>query len=235
MQYKTFAQLKAKIERNMDTELEEFIQPEEFKEYVNDAIDFAQASIHKLGLEDMYYLTNAKVDLVQGQRDYELPSNIYMNKIKAIEYRSGSTIYTIDRLRGLNMFESREYILQFQSNLQYYKYLLRNDSASANIKLELIPPSHEDTVNALTIWYFREANHWTTSDAEFCDLPNIAVQYLECYVTSKIYEKEGHANHNESMMAMEATKKLMLETMEQMIPDEKSDIVADLSLYQDLS
>jgi hypothetical protein len=236
MQYKTFAQIRAKVERELDTEVEEFVQPQEFIEYVNDGIAMAEAEIHKLGLEDEYFLSKYTLSLVQGQEDYPLPAAIYMNKIRAVTYRFGTTIYTIERMRGPDKFENLEHINQYNSITDYYKYLIRNDSAAAGVTLQLVPPARETNPAAVRLWYIRECNKWTTDENMFCDLPQIAMQFLYQYCKYRIYEKEvGHPNMLSAKEDLGSIRATMIETMEQMVADDNNEITRDLSNYQDMS
>ena len=240
MIYKTFAQIRAKVERELDIEVEEFIQPEEFVEYVNDGIAMAEAEIHKLGLEDEYFLTKAILALVTGVEDFTLPAPIYMNKIRSIVYSNGSTIYTIDRLRGPEKFENLARINQYNTITGYYKYLIRNDSADAGVTLQLVPSSRETLANAVKVWFIREAAKWVytvagTYDNLKCDLPQIAMQFLYQYVKYRCYEKEGHANTADSGVVLKEIQSIMISTMEQMVADDNNELVRDLSSYQDMS
>lgn len=235
MQYKTFSELKIIIERELDLETEDFIQPEELKQYFNDGIDIAQAEIHKLGMEDDYFLTKEFISLVNQQSDYELPSNIYANQIKAIEYVKDTTIYTVKRLRGRNRFEDRELINQYPASTDYYRYMIRNDVSTANPVLELIPPSQETSTNSLTIWYHRNANHWEDDDDAACDIPEIGTNFVKQYVRYRCYDKEGHPNTPEAKDRMESAKILMIDTLTNMVPDEDSTMDQDLNSYYELS
>lgn len=240
MQYKTFAQIKAKVERELDLEVEEFVQPLEFIEYVNDGISECEAEIHKLGLEDEYYLTKAFLALVTGTEDYSLPAPIYMNKIRGVQYNDGgSTIYTIQRFRDSeNRFEDIDRINQYTSVTDYYKYLLRNDSAGAGVILQLVPPSRETSSQHVKVWYIREASKWSEADttgAGICDLPQIAIQFLYQYVKYRCYEKEGHPNTDAAAAGLMAIRTTMIATMEQMVPDNNNENIKDLSIYQDFS
>jgi hypothetical protein len=235
MIYKSFADIRTKVERELDIEVEDFIQPDEFIGYVNDGIDEAEAEIHKLGIEDEYFLTKSNLALVTGQSEYTLPTDIYANKIRAITYRNGSIIYTIKRMRMSGKFEQIEHILQYNQSTDYYKYILLNPSAAAGIQLYLLPPSLETSSTNVTMWYIRNANRWLTDETAFCDLPEIAVNFLEAFVHWRVFDKEQHPGVGEKLNAMVQKKQLMVETLTNMVPDEESEIEKDLSLYQDIS
>lgn len=237
MNYKTFDEIRIKVERELDLEAEEFIQPDEIREYINDAVAEVEAEIHTLGIEDEYFLTKAFLPLVDGTSDYLLPENIYASKIRKITYRFGATIYTIDRIRGPERFEIIERILQYNSVTDYYQYILVNNSATSNVELELYPPSRETSSTNVKIWYIREANRWLDNLdlAGLCDLPEIALQFLYEYVKFRCYEKEGHPNTEMSAQNVIRLKDKMTSTLQVMVPDEDSTIPKDMSSYQDLS
>lgn len=238
MKYKTFSEIKTKIERELDLETEDFIQPEEFKEYVNDAISDTEAEIHKLGIEDQYYLSKTLLSLVASQADYETPDDLYENKIVRLVYSVGSTIYEIRRLRSQTRFEDRARINVYQTITDYYRYFIRNDgpgSQSSKPVVELIPPSRETVSNAVECWYIRVANKWEDDDAAFCDIPEVALQYLYAYVRYRCYDKEGHPNQQEAKDMMDKKRMLMVDTLTNMVPDEDSEMDKDLSIYQDFT
>jgi hypothetical protein len=234
MEYKTFAQIKTKIDRELDLETEDFIQEDELKEYVNDAIEVAQAEIHKLGIEDEYFLTKSTIDLVDDQSDYDLPTNIYSNKIKFIEYSNGTLKYPVRRLRMKDKFDYVEWANQNNSTGDY-RYLIRNDSAAGKPVIELVPKANETTSDAIKIWYYRNANKWTDDDTEYCDLPEIALQYVYAYVRYRCMDKEGHPNQMEAKDLAEKSRILMINTLTNMVPDEDSEIIPDLSFYDEFS
>lgn len=239
MQYKTWDQIRTKVERELDLEVEEFVQPAEFAEYVNDGVAMAESEIHTLGLEDLYFRTRFKIPLLAGAEDYSLPIPIYMNKILSFIYSVGSTIYEITRLRGPEMYENIARINQYNTITDYYKYIIRNDNVDDGVKLQLVPPSRETNADAATLWYIRESARWdyATDKAGIkkCDLPNIAMQFLYQYVKYRCYEKEGHANTNDAKADLAAIRGTMLATMENMVPDNNTEIIRDLSSYQDMS
>jgi len=234
MEYKTFAEIKTKVEMELDLETEDFIQDGEFKQYVNDAIEVVQAEIQKLGMQDDYYLTKLPLTLIQNQADYSLPTNIYMNQIKAIIYKSGQTVYPIKQLRTLDRFYSREIINLNGSTQDLYKYQIRNDSPATKPVIEFIPPAMESGT-LITLWYHRSANKWTTLDSEYCDIPEIALNYLYAYVAYRCYDKEGHSNTPEAKERALLARQLMIDTMTNMIPDEDSELIKDMSYYNEMS
>lgn len=235
MEYPSFTTIKEKIERELDLETEDFIQPEEFKSYVNDAINIAEQAIHKLGLEDEYFLSRGNISLVTNQEDYNLPADIYSNKIKRITYINGSTIFDVRRLRGHTRFEDAARISVYNTITDYYRYWIRNDSSATKPVIQLIPKSRETVSNVLEIWYYRTARKWTDDDSALCDLPESALQFLYAYVRYRCYDKEGHPNSQEAKEQMQQTRQDMIDVLSNMVPDEDSEMDKDLSIYQDMT
>lgn len=235
MNYKTFSQIKEKIERELDLETEDFIQPEEFKEYVNDAIEVAQAEIHKLGIQDEYFLKRSYISLTQGQSEYDLPTDIYANKIKKIVYNNGATVYEVKRYTNLARFEDSARISNQTSATDYYNYMLINSGPTVKPKILISPEAKETTTDAFEIWYFRSANTWSTDDSALCDVPEVALQYLYAYVRYRCLDKEGHPNQAEAKEQMLLARQLMVDTLTNMVPDEDSEIDKDMSFYNDFT
>ena len=79
MKYWTWAELKDKVQRDLDLEGEVFINETELLGYANEAIDEVERQVHTL-YED-YFLTKAVISLVDGTEEYALPTDIYAFKI----------------------------------------------------------------------------------------------------------------------------------------------------------
>lgn len=230
MQYPTLAQIRAKIEQDLDLEEELFIPTNELDGYINEAIDEAEANIHTI-YED-YFLTSTPLALVTGTSDYPLPSNIYANKIRGVQYANGSTVFRITQIRDNEKFETAALVNMSQST-DFYRYILVNDSASAGIKLRLFPAAKETSASNVTIWYLRNANTLSAT-TDKCDIPEF-INFIYQYVKVRCYEKEGHPNLGAALTRLDQQKQLMVETLTAMVPDGDSLIEQDLSYYREHS
>jgi len=230
MQYPTLATIRAKIEQDLDLEEELFIPQNEILGYINEAIDEAEANIHTL-YED-YFLTSANLALVTGTSDYALPTNIYANKLRGIQYANGSTIFKIRQLRDNERFESAALINLSQAT-DFYRYMLINDSAAGGIILRLFPSSRETSATNVTIWYLRNANA-LSAETDKCDIPEF-INFIYQYVKVRCYEKEGHPNLGVALTRLDQQKQLMVETLTSMVPDGDNTIEQDLTYYQEHS
>lgn len=235
MIYKTFGEIVQKVQTELDLLTEDFIQTSEFQGYVNDAINVCEAEIHKLGIEDIYFRTKAFLPLTTGVQDYALPTNIYHNKILAVIYSFGATIYTIKRMRSSRVYEDIALINQYNSSTDFYQYLITNNSAAGNITMQLVPPSRETSTTNVTVWYIRTAERYTGDDTALCDMPEIALNFIYSFIHWKCFDKERLPEAAEKAAAMLEQRKLMVETLTNMVPDADSVMEMDFSMYQDFS
>jgi hypothetical protein len=232
MRYWTWAEIKEKVERDLDLEDEDFIREGELLALANEAIDEAEAEIHTL-YED-YFLKKTTIAVVANDSAFSIPtylSDIYGDKIRRIIYQQGSssTVYTVDRLRDWRKFEDKA-IADTGSTLDLYRYMLVNQTAGAP-QILLVPAARES--GTLTVWYLRNANR-LTADADVCDIPefiNFVISHIKC----RVLHKEGNPNYSEALERLEAERARMASTLAARVPDADNEIEMDLSAYEDMS
>lgn len=239
MAYKTKLEVVTKIERDLDLEAEDFIQPDELAEYINDAITIIEAHINTMGLRDQYFLKRTTMSLVNGQADYSLPSDLYANKIKEIVYSNGATIYRVEPMTMDSASEMIEHLNRFATT-EYYHYRIRNES-STSIVLQLCPASRETASNVIVIEYYRDLERVglstdTGSDSDLVEIPEIAMQFLYQFIRTKVYEKEAHANYPQSLVDLAKLEKMMLDILQGQLADDKNNMLElDKSIYEEIS
>lgn len=233
MAFRTFGDLRTQLEKELDLEGEEFIAPEEMQGYFNRAVSIAEGHIITLGLRDKYFLARAKVSTVQGEEEIDLPPNLYTNKIIKIIYRRGATFYTVRPLDSKDMFENYEYLNEYSSS-DFYRYMILHNSPGDE-KLLIVPKARESTTDVMTIWYFRDANRFT-DDADLCDVPELAYEFVSAYVREMCYAKESHVNYEGAKAERMEKEQLMQSVLAGQIQDnEMSKLELDLSAYQESS
>lgn len=233
MAFRTFGSLNSELQTNLDLEGEEFIAPEEMIGLWNRAVGVAESHLITLGLKDKYLLSRAQLNTVQGQEEYDLPATLFGNKIIKVIYRLNATFYTIFPLSGDSMFEDYEYIKNYTST-DFYRYFITHSTPSAQ-KFLLVPSARETATNAITIWFSRSANRYTV-DADICDLPDIAYEFLQAFVREKVYEKESHVNFDGAKADRMEKEQLMMSVLSGQIADnELTRMEQDLSHYQESS
>lgn len=226
----TYTELKTKVENDLDLTNEVSLTAAEWLGYFNEAIDEAEAEIHKLGLEDEYFLDSATLSLVTNTSAYAMPTNIYANKIRGVVYASGYNIYPVTRLRGQNKFSAIAEINYEASGTAPYQYFFSNPAASGR-RINLIPPARETSSTVLTIWFIRNATRMTTG-ADVLDIPEFA-NFVMSFVKVKLLQKEGDSRVEIEAMNLAGQRKLMIDTLTEMVPDEDNEIPADTSHYEE--
>lgn len=225
----SYAEIKAKVESDLDLEDETFIRADEMLGYANEAVDEAEAEIH--GIYEDYFLTRSPLALVTGTEEYAFPSNIYANKIRRIMYRNGGDYYTISRIRDWKKFEEYTEEIAYQSSTRY-RYFLINSTAGAP-KIVLSPPAKETSASNVTIWYIRNANRFA-ADTDKCDIPEF-VEFVIQYMKVRCYEKEGNPLVQKAITDLEQQRDQMTATLQAMVIDDDDEIQPDLTLYRDHS
>jgi len=118
----TLAQLRTRVQADLDLEDETFIIDSDINSWINEAIKKAEAEIHTL-YED-YFLTETEVTLVTTNAEptdtddvedswpntqfYQYPSDIYANKIRKIVYVNDSNSSTHEVRRVKNLIAATE-------------------------------------------------------------------------------------------------------------------------------
>lgn len=219
----TYTQFKGKVLNDLDMVDEDFITEEEWLDYANEAIDECEQIVHTLGRESLYFLTSAPLELVDGTASYDLPEDIYGNKIVNITFDDGSTSYEIKRIRDLRK-------IPCISESDNFRYLLTN-SADDGYKIKLYPTPAADDTTSITIWYIRNAKQMEEDDDEL-DLPE-AVNFVIQHMKVRAYEKEGHPNVVKAMSDLAKQRELLEGTLSEMVVDGDSDLPGDLDFYQE--
>lgn len=232
MSFTTYGALRQEIERELDLEDEDFVQPLELIGYCNQAIKRAEALINEL-CED-YFLTSTPLTFVDSQGEYDLPSDVYANKIRQIIYQNGTLIYPIKRMRYSSKFQDIAETVTFESGNDRYRYLIKNslaDGAKINIY-----PTPAETGSYGTIWYLRNARqltlNTTTAESEVVDIPEFK-SYIKQFMKVKVYEKESHPNYQAAREELKIEETEMIKSLTDRIPDGDNQLEFDLTHYEE--
>ncbi len=234
---KTYSELKTKIEMDMDTEDEAFVQDTELMELFNDAIRDAEGEIHNLDLDEHYYQTYDRPAIVLGTAEYAPPSDIYGNKYLKGIYNDGSRVHEIREIKGRNRFAEIAMNLNVPSANPVYRYYLRNirtSDTAISTKWGLTPTPQETTSQFFQRWYIRQANRMT-ADTSVCDLPDACLNFLYAYVAWRIWGKEGDGRGDAAKAELENQRRLMIQNLDDMTPDGEDEVERDLSVYDEHS
>jgi hypothetical protein len=233
MIYKTYAELKLKVQRETDTQAEDFVTDEELMSYFQDAVNECEAHIHKMGLDNQYFLSRASADLAIGQQSVDLPDDIYATKILRLILAGNGKVYTIRRMKSENFYERMENINIFNESSDAYEYIILNSDGATLPVIEIWPPSKDAGTNILKIYYIRSAVE-IDGDDSVIDIPEF-YSFICGFVKYKIYDKEGSVMAADAKIEMERQRQLMLDTLAEQTPDSDNLIEPDLSSYEEMS
>jgi DNA-binding MltR family transcriptional regulator len=229
--YPTATQLITRVRQEIDATGEDDAFPDtEIYAAINEAIKVASSEI--LTINEDYFRTEGAISLVNGQSLYDLPANIYAQKIRSIVYAVGSIIYPVKKLKYKDKFLNKQFIKQFNIG-NVYCYDLKNDTAVSGVKLELLPTSRETTSNALVIDYIRNANK-LAAGADLCDIPEFE-DFIVSYAKAKLLSGEGNPLGDGETELAAMLKKLMVDTLSNRVPDDEDEIELDPSYYEEHS
>lgn len=236
----TLAQIRRKVQLDLDLEAEDFVELEELDGYINEAIDEAESHIHTLGLEDYYFLKRGFIQWTAGQNTFDLPTDIYAHKIAGITYNDGSTIYPLRRVRGSEIFHQIALAEHYSTSSDVYRYAILNQSPGTPAQMQIYPAARTDTtadgldsLPKVEIWYYRQSNRLVNDD-DVCDIPEF-YHFVIKFTKWMVLLKEGHPNMVAAKSEMDYQRDLMIDTLSNMVPDKDSEIVPDLNLYNDFS
>ena len=218
----TWSQLRTKIENDLDLTDELFITQEELLGYANEAIDEAEQEV--LTIYEDYFLTKTNLALATGTDEYDLPADIWAHKIRSIQYRSGSERFLIRRLKQLPD------VNEVDSNDKHYRYMVVNSLADGP-KIKLFPASLETSSTNVTIWFIRNAKE-IVLDSDVIDIPE-GHKFVMQHIKLRCYEKEGSPKQVKAQQDLERERRLLVDSLSAMIPDEDNHMILDTSFYED--
>lgn len=223
---KTYTQIKEKLENDLDLIDEDFISETELLGYMNEALKDAESIIHTIGLDSYYFKTSDTLTLASGTSDYDMPSDIFANKLLGVYYFNGAKKYRVDRRRTLD---------DLLNDVTGADYTYDIFNTTSGIKMRLYPTPVESGAY-IQRYYIRDARLLTTSTdaSNTCEIPE-CINFLYQHVKCRVYEKEGNPNLPKAMADLNALHDLMVQTLTEMVPDGNNEIQGDFRFYQDMN
>lgn len=218
----TYEEIKTKVQNDLDMLDEDQITADEWLGYYNEAVDEAEAEIHTLGRESLYFKVHDVLPVEEGENLVDLPSDIYANKIICLLYNNGVDKYEIKRIKDPRI------IPDIQSE-DPYRYDLVNFE---NPQVELHPaPRAENGPDNFGIYYIRNAAR-ATGDDSVCDIPEF-VNFIFAHMKKRALEKDSNPLMLKWDAETEKQRTLMTSTLADMVVDDDNQIPIDQSFYQD--
>lgn len=217
----TWSEIKTEIQIEQDLSEETWISDIELLNFANDGIADIEKEIHTI--HDKYFDADASISLVQGQSEYDLPSDIYANKITSIFYNNGSDKYEIKELKTLSD-------VMFIEDNDEYQYRIINTSTGGR-KLKIYPAARETDSTSTTMSYRRNAKPFTL-DADELDIPE-AKDFIKQYVKDKVSNKERMTPDAPESAALSRKRKALLDSLENMIDDDNNELNVNFNYYKE--
>lgn len=183
-----YSEMKQKVLNDNDLQDETFVSPNELAGYFNEAIEECAGEIHEMNKD--YFKTKFYVPIVSGTSSYDLPFNIFGNKIRGLIYANGSQIYSIKRFRRRFEFEDIAFTDQYGSADDYRYLLVNHRPGQATLEFHpapretaILPPS-ASAFTPVILWYLRSAARvpmvtFNGLAAEFCNPELIAPSQVD--------------------------------------------------------
>lgn len=216
----TWGEIREEIQAEYDLGEETFVDATELLQYANSAIEDIEKEIHTI--HDKYFHSESVVSLITGVQDYNLPTDIYANKVTGLYYTDGTTKYEIKEIKDL-----RE-IIDVESE-DDYRYKIVNTTSNGT-KLRIYPSSRETNSN-VTLFYRRRIKLFQ-NDASILDVPE-AKEFVKQYVIDKAMNKERMTPDAPESAALGRKRKALLDSLENMIDDDNTDLLINTEFYEE--
>lgn len=218
----TWSEIKAEVQIEQDLSEETWVSATELLNFANDGISDVEKEIHTI--HDKYFDADAFITLTEGQSEFNLPTDIYANKITGLYYDNGSEKYEINPLKSLSD------IMHVQDEDEY-QYRIIN-TTSGGKKLKFYPPARETTSLFVVMSYRRKAKPFVDDTSEL-DIPE-AKDFIKQYVKDKVSNKERMTPDAPESAALGRKRKSLLDSLENMIDDDNNEVNVDLTFYGEI-
>lgn len=213
----TLDRLTTKIQRDLELHAEIFVQPDDIKSFVNDAIDDAEESI--IDSFSDFFITFQDYVVEAGDSYLDFPTDVYEMRTRGLYFDRAQFDQT--RVYHGNWYKikkiSLETIATVNSN-DFYQYRNINTQASGP-RIHIFPSIREDSTGRFRLWYIRKANRLD----ELTDVleTGLRPQYIISHAKVAVLQKEGS-----DMLPLEIEKlgkqeKKMLDSLSRVADDDE--------------
>ena len=230
----TAQQVRDKVRSDLDIDEDELVTDAKMFGFINDAVRDMTAEMLKLGVEDKYYETRAKVSLVTNQELYALPTNMYVSKLyKILHQRPGiRECNVVKRLRGMYEYEKYHDANLYIETNPLYTYKILNDTSGP--QLAIIPTPIVNETDSLTLWYARKPIV-VTSLSSLVDVPEELISYVITFVKVECLKVDlGNPLLQPALQELVRIRQIMVDTLTDQTHDGDNSIEIDMSFYNDM-
>jgi hypothetical protein len=231
MASKTWGEVKTEILEELDAQDDQIVTDQQISNWYNKAIKIAESYINSLA-ED-YFLNYEALEIVSDTAEYDLPSDIYADKIrKIVEVRNSDEVYEVTQLEDpveLERFKNES----VSSRYDVYKYSIFN--RTGDTKLTIYPTPNFTSNTRIIVYYIRDAATINPSglDSQEIDIPEFA-DFCTQFCIVKFHEKEKQWQSLQVAKAeLEELKQLMIKSLAKRVDDENDEIRGDFKFFFD--
>lgn len=217
---KTWLELREEIENDHDLQEETMITASDLLSWANEAIDDAEEMVHT-ETEGKYFETETTISIVNGQSTYDLPANMYANKIVNLFYNKGDDSYEVHEVEEIAKIVGK--------TCGDFEYRIINEPDGH--KLKLYPTPEADLADGLLLFYIRNATT-IVGDASVIDIPE-AHGFIKQYIGDKVINKERNTLDAPESAALKRKREALKLTLQKKTQTEKRPLSANYSYYAD--
>lgn len=213
----TLDRLTTKIQRDLELHAEIFVQPEDIKSFINDAIDDAEELI--IDSFSDYFITFQDYTVAVGDNYLDFPDDIYEMRTRGLYYDKQE--YNQDTGNLGTFYKVKKLPLESVATVQsqdFYQY--RNvNSQTDGPRIYIYPNIREGSTGRFRLWYIREAARLSES----LDVleRGLRPQYIISHAKVSILQKEGSDLLTVEMQRLEAQTKKMLDSLSRVSDDDE--------------
>lgn len=231
MEYLTWGQIKAEVQKDHGIEGDPDYDEQELINLANRSINIVEARL--MSLQQDYFISTAEVPVTNGVTEYDLPSDIYASKIRRVFWdQEGYNVKRLYRATNIDEMEVQNnyygyYTTEYKRKL---RYMIINTSPT-NRKIRL---SYSDSDATLKVYYTRNANRFTVTggDTQVCDIPEFSDAVI-AYMKYLIELKDKSPTTESTKRDFDEIMQLMVTNMSTAVNDEDTMINPDTEIYDD--
>lgn len=210
------------IEAEMDIQSSDTITAPMMKGFANGAIRDAASIIHDLF--EGYFLTYDRLTTIVGQASYDMPENLYAQKIVKVVYSSQARKYEVIRPTSLldleDVSSGDDYVWNPESNV-----------AGSGAAFVLYPTPTVAETEIMRRWFIRVPNI-IVAVTDTIDIPQF-IDFIKFHMKSEIAVIIGHPLLSWYMGERDKLEQRMRSTLSTMVLDGAPGLKGDLSFYDD--
>lgn len=163
------SQLYSRLDRELDLEGETLLTFDNFIDYINDAIEDAEVLISQ-AFGDYFLVPDFELDIVAGQEYVDLPSDIYLSRIRYMSYSNGSESYKIKKKK----------LDRIQDTMASDGYTYRIENTSQGSKIKLYPTPSENVDGGIILSYLRKIDRVIDDNSVIeCPYMNFIISHVK--------------------------------------------------------